>query len=64
MKKRMKHLVSAMALAGFLFIAFGSIDESVTEIEISTQEPEMTISARKLYADYEANGVAADEKYK
>jgi hypothetical protein len=64
MKKRMKHLVSAIALAGFLFIAFGSIDESVTENEISTQEPEMRVSARQLYADYEANGVAADEKYK
>lgn len=64
MKKTIKHLVSAMAVAGFLFIAFGSDDETATETEISTQEPAFTVSARQLYADYEANGVAADGKYK
>ena len=64
MKKTIKHLVSAMAVAGFLFIAFGSDDETATETEISTQEPAITVSARQLYADYEANGVAADGKYK
>ena len=64
MKKRIKHLLSAMAVAGFLFIAFGSDDETATETEISTQESAITVSARQLYADYEANGVAADEKYK
>jgi hypothetical protein len=64
MKKRIKHLLSAMAVAGFLFIAFGSDDETATETEISTQESAITVSARQLYADYEANGVAADAKYK
>jgi len=64
MKKTIKHLVSAMAVAGFLFIAFGSDDETATETEISTQESAITVSARQLYADYKANGVAADGKYK
>ena len=64
MKKRIKHLLSAMAVAGFLFIAFGSDDETATETEISTQESAITVSARQLYADYEANGVAVDGKYK
>jgi hypothetical protein len=64
MKRTIKHLVSAVAVAGFLFIAFGSDDEKITEIEISTQAPAVTVSASQLYADYEANGVAADGKYK
>ena len=64
MKRTIKHLVSAMAVAGFLFIAVGSDDETATETEISTQEPAFKVSARQLSADYEANGVAADGKYK
>jgi len=64
MKTKLQHLFSAMAVIAFLFIAFGSDDESVTETEIASEAPAMTVSASQLYADYEANGVAADEKYK
>ena len=64
MNKKLRHIASAFAVAGFLFIAFGSDDEQTTEIEIASETPEIEVSAKQLYADYEANGVAADEKYK
>jgi hypothetical protein len=64
MKKTIRHLASAMAVAVFLIIAFGSDDEETIEAEISTQDPAITVSASKLYADYEDNGIAADGKYK
>lgn len=63
MNKKFRHIASALALAGFLFIAFGSDEEQITEIEIASETPEIEVSAEQLYADYEANGVAADEKY-
>ena len=62
MNKKLRHIASAFAVAGFLFIAFGSDDEQTTEIEIASETPEIEVSAKQLYADYEANGVAADEK--
>ena len=62
MKKTIRHLASAMAVAVFLIIAFGSDDEETIEAEISTQDPAITVSASKLYADYEDNGIAADGK--
>jgi len=64
MKTKLQHLFSAIAVISFLFIAFGSDDEGETEAEIASEEPAMTVSASELYADYEANGVAADDKYK
>lgn len=64
MNKKLRHIASAIAVAGFLFIAFGSDDEKTTETEIAAETPAIEVSARQLYADYEANGVAADEKYK
>jgi hypothetical protein len=63
-KKNIKHLLSFLALAGFLFLAYGSSDDKQIEQEISTQEPEISITASQLYKEYEANGVAADQKYK
>lgn len=64
MNKKFRHIASAFAVLGFLFIAFGSDDEQSTETEIASEVPTIEISASQLYADYEANGVAADEKYK
>ena len=64
MNKTLRHIASTFAVAGFLFIAFGSDDEQTTEIEIASETPAIEVSAKQLYADYEANGVAADEKYK
>lgn len=64
MNKKVRHIASAFVVAGFFFIAFGSDDEKTTETEIATETPALSVSAGQLYADYEANGVAADEKYK
>lgn len=64
MKKIFKHLLSLIVVSGFLIIAFGSDDQESTESEISTVQPSITVSAEKLYSDYEDNGVAADGKYK
>lgn len=64
MNEKLRHIASAIAVAGFLFIAFGSDDEKTTETSIAAETPAIEVSARQLYADYEANGVAADEKYK
>lgn len=41
MKKTIKHLASAMAVAVFLFMAFGSDDEGSNEAEITAEESEI-----------------------
>ena len=65
MKNISKHLMSSVGLIIFLFIAFGSVDETASvDADISTKEPVLSISAKKLYSEYEANEVAADLKYK
>lgn len=63
-KTNLKHILSAFAVAVFLFIAFGSDDEKKTEKDIVNESPAIEISASQLYEDYESNGVAADQKYK
>jgi len=60
----LKNVASLIGLMVFLILAIGSTDETSVEKEVSTQSPSYTISAQKLYADYEANEVAADKKYK
>lgn len=65
MKNTVKHILSSIGLIIFLFIAYGSEDEtSSVDADISTTEPVLSISAKKLYSEYEANEVAADLKYK
>ena len=64
MKKKVAHLLSAFTVVGFLFLAFGSDDEKTTENAIVNEQPDIEVSAQQLYADYEANGVAADQRYK
>lgn len=64
MSEKIRHILSIFAVTSFLIIAFGSDDEKTTETEILAYTPAISVSARELYADYEANGVAADEKYK
>lgn len=50
----------------FLVMAFGSTgeSESIETTSVVNSAPDFRISARKLYAEYDANGVAADLKYK
>ena len=68
MKKRIKTLLSILSFLAFAFIAFGSLDDNKnTENDVKEQvkeAPALEVSSSQLYADYEANGVAADQKYK
>jgi hypothetical protein len=64
----MKNFLSLISLIFFVLIAFGSLEEfeglddgpKIT----SHTKPNVTVSARKLYKEYNANEIAADEKYK
>ncbi len=64
MNQKLKHLASLIVVAIFIAIAYGSEDEKTTEKAIAAEKPAFSVSSKKLYADYDANGVAADEKYK
>lgn len=59
------HIASAGILLLFVVLAIGSTDtqESVQE-DVSTAAPAARVTAAQLFADYDANEVAADEKYK
>ena len=59
MNKMIRHTLSFMAVTFYLLIAVGSADET----DVSTQEASITVTARQLHADYEANGVAAEGRY-
>ena len=57
-----------MSFLFFLIIAFGSLKELESlddgpKITADTK-PNLIVSAKKLYKDYNANEIAADEKYK
>ena len=64
MNKTFRHIASAFAVIVFLVLAFGSENEEAIEKEVNSKNIVMDISAKQLYADYEANGIAADKKYK
>ena len=64
----MKNFLSFISLMFFMLIAFGSLDEFDSldggpKITADTK-PNAIVSARKLYKEYNANEIAADEKYK
>ena len=64
----MKNFLSLISFMFFMLIAFGSLDEfdgldDSPKITTDTK-PNVTVSARKLYKEYNANEIAADEKYK
>tara|TARA_B110000285_G_scaffold201061_1_gene235404 strand:+ start:941 stop:1363 length:423 start_codon:yes stop_codon:yes gene_type:complete len=48
MKKTIKHLASAMAVAVFLVIAFGSDDEETTETPASAKKAETSASVKTI----------------
>ena len=57
-------ILSTLVSLLFIALAIGSSSDSATEEEISSQDPAYQVTAAQLYADYETNGVAADQKYK
>jgi hypothetical protein len=64
----MKNFLSLISLMFFILMAFGSLeefDDSGDEPKITIYtKPNVTVSARKLYKEYNDNEIAADEKYK
>ena len=64
----MKNIKSLLSLFLFIIIGFGSLDEfenpEQSPIVTSDSNPSVTISASKLYKEYNENEIAADEKYK
>ena len=64
----MKNLLSLISIIFFVIIAFGSLEEFESlddEPKITADtKPNLIVSARKLYEEYNANEIAADEKYK
>ncbi len=60
----LKNIVSLIGITIFLILAIGSTDESSVEKDVSTQSASYSISAQQLYAEYKANEVAADQRYK
>ena len=64
----MKNLKSLLSLFLFVIIAFGSLDEfenlDETPKVSADSKPSVKISASRLYKEYDANEIAADQKYK
>ena len=64
----MKNLKSLLSLFLFVIIAFGSLDEFENLDESPKvsphSKPSEKISAIRLYKEYDANEIAADQKYK
>ena len=64
----MKNIKSLLSIFLFIIIGFGSLDE-FENLEQSPKvtpnsNPSVIITASKLYKEYNANEIAADEKYK
>ena len=64
----MKNIKSLLSVFLFIIIGFGSLDEfenlDQSPKVTSDSNPSVTISASKLYKEYNENEIAADEKYK
>lgn len=67
MKKFVKHLLSIATVVTFFILAIASSNDKKTEKEVAEKEasqPAIEVTAKQLFADYEANEIAADQKYK
>lgn len=64
----MKHTFSLIVVVFALLIAFGSSDnestESSTSVDMASAAAAYQVRATSLYAEFEENGVAAEQKYK
>jgi len=59
-----KHVYSMVVLIIFSLLAYGSMETDVDTHETRGKAAEYQISADKLFQEYDANEVAADNKYK
>ena len=64
MKNWKTQAVATCGLLVFLVLAAGSADDEEAEKEVVSKGPAHKVSARRLWAEYDENGVAADQKYK
>lgn len=63
----MKHIFSLIVVVFALLIAFGSSDNESSEstsLNMASAESAYQVRATNLYAEFEDNGVAAEQKYK
>jgi hypothetical protein len=58
-----KHIISLVVLALFGFLALGSTDSEEDTEKIQLQSAKYKVTAKHLCREYEANEVAADNKY-
>ena len=61
---RKKHIISIVGMLCFLIMLIGSTEDSEIEKDISSETVSYRLSATQLYSEYDANEVAADQKYK
>jgi hypothetical protein len=62
---RFPHAASTAILLSFVLLAIGSTDtEESVEEDVSSETVAATVTASKLFEDYDANEVSAEEKYK
>lgn len=59
----MRRISSAVILTFLIFLAACETESGIAE-SIADEDPEFRISAVQLFAEYEANEAAANEKYK
>ena len=62
--KLRKHVMSLGLLGVLLVLALGSVDTEEDTKKVQTQAPAYKVTASTLFAEYKANEVAADTKYK
>ena len=63
--RTLPNLLSVALLASFaIFAAASGETEEAAEMELSSQATAMSVSATRLYADYRANEISADQRYK
>ncbi len=59
-----RHGLSLLTLSILTMLALGSADSEQETQQVKSSEPESSLTAPQLYADYDANEVAADNRYK
>ena len=59
-----KHIMSVGLVGILLALALGSVDTEQDTKKVQSQAPAHRITANALFAEYKANEVAADAKYK
>lgn len=62
-KNLKKHIVSFFFLVVLGIFAVGCSDTDIDTLKVQSQAPSYTLSAERLYREYDNNEISADEKY-